>query len=46
MTGTLDALRHAAAADPTVRYVSFTRNFGHEPRCVRVCGMRTVMPSS
>jgi len=28
--GTLDALRHAAAADPTVRYVSFTRNFGHE----------------
>jgi polyisoprenyl-phosphate glycosyltransferase len=28
--GTLDALRHAAAADPRVRYVSFTRNFGHE----------------
>src|SRR5882672_1028148 len=28
--GTLDALRHAAAADPTVRYVSFTRNFGRE----------------
>jgi len=28
--GTLDVLRHAAAADPTVRYVSFTRNFGHE----------------
>src|SRR5215831_17218772 len=28
--GTLDALRHAAAADPTVRYVSLTRNFGHE----------------
>jgi glycosyltransferase involved in cell wall biosynthesis len=27
--GTLDALR-AAAADPQVRYVSFTRNFGHE----------------
>jgi len=27
--GTLDALR-AAAADPAVRYVSFTRNFGHE----------------
>jgi polyisoprenyl-phosphate glycosyltransferase len=28
--GTVDALRHAAAADPTVRYLSFTRNFGHE----------------
>ena len=28
--GTLDVLRHAAVADPTVRYVSFTRNFGHE----------------
>jgi dolichol-phosphate mannosyltransferase len=28
--GTLDALRAAAAADPMVRYVSFTRNFGHE----------------
>src|SRR5262249_28745951 len=28
--GALDVLRHAAAADPTVRYVSFTRNFGHE----------------
>jgi polyisoprenyl-phosphate glycosyltransferase len=27
--GTLEALR-AAAADPIVRYVSFTRNFGHE----------------
>ena len=27
--GTLAALR-AAAADPAVRYVSFTRNFGHE----------------
>ena len=27
--GTLEALR-AAAADPSVRYVSFTRNFGHE----------------
>jgi glycosyltransferase involved in cell wall biosynthesis len=27
---TLDALRAAAAADPMVRYVSFTRNFGHE----------------
>jgi dolichol-phosphate mannosyltransferase len=28
--GTLDILRAAAAADPMVRYVSFTRNFGHE----------------
>ena len=28
--GTVDALRQAAAADPTVRYLSFTRNFGHE----------------
>jgi polyisoprenyl-phosphate glycosyltransferase len=28
--GTLDALRLASAADPMVRYVSFTRNFGHE----------------
>jgi len=28
--GTLAALRVAAAADPSVRYVSFTRNFGHE----------------
>jgi len=28
--GTLAALRAAAAADPGVRYVSFTRNFGHE----------------
>lgn len=28
--GTLDALRVAADADPMVRYVSFTRNFGHE----------------
>jgi dolichol-phosphate mannosyltransferase len=27
--GTLAALR-AAAADPTIRYVSFTRNFGHQ----------------
>jgi polyisoprenyl-phosphate glycosyltransferase len=27
--GTLEALR-AAASDPSVRYVSFTRNFGHE----------------
>jgi dolichol-phosphate mannosyltransferase len=28
--GTLAALRVAADADPMVRYVSFTRNFGHE----------------
>ncbi len=28
--GTLDVLRAAAAADPMVRYVAFTRNFGHE----------------
>jgi glycosyltransferase involved in cell wall biosynthesis len=28
--GTLAALRAAAAADPAVRYVSFTRNFGHQ----------------
>src|SRR5262245_41310653 len=28
--GTLAALRAAAAADRAVRYVSFTRNFGHE----------------
>ena len=28
--GTLDGLRAAAARDPLVRYVSFTRNFGHE----------------
>ena len=28
--GTLAALR-AAAADPAIRYVSFTRNFGHQP---------------
>jgi polyisoprenyl-phosphate glycosyltransferase len=28
--GTLTALRAAAAADPTVRYISFTRNFGHQ----------------
>jgi len=27
--GTLDALR-VAAADPVIRYVSFTRNFGHQ----------------
>jgi dolichol-phosphate mannosyltransferase len=28
--GTLAALRIAAMADPMVRYISFTRNFGHE----------------
>src|SRR5262245_39580656 len=28
--GTLAALRAATAADTTVRYLSFTRNFGHE----------------
>src|SRR5437763_1383278 len=28
--GTHAALGAAAAADPTVRYVSFTRNFGHQ----------------
>src|SRR5262245_57178059 len=28
--GTLATLRAAAAADTTVRYLSFTRNFGHE----------------
>ncbi len=28
--GTLGLLRATAAADPMVRYVSFTRNFGHE----------------
>jgi len=28
--GTLDAIRTAAARDPAVRYVSFTRNFGHQ----------------
>jgi glycosyltransferase involved in cell wall biosynthesis len=28
--GTLAALRAAAAADPAVRYISFTRNFGHQ----------------
>ena len=27
---TLNELRTAAAADSTVRYISFTRNFGHE----------------
>jgi dolichol-phosphate mannosyltransferase len=27
--GTLAAIRAAAAGDPTVRYVAFTRNFGH-----------------
>jgi glycosyltransferase involved in cell wall biosynthesis len=28
--GTLAALRATAASDPAVRYISFTRNFGHE----------------
>jgi glycosyltransferase involved in cell wall biosynthesis len=28
--GTLDVLRAAAMADPAVRYIAFTRNFGHE----------------
>jgi polyisoprenyl-phosphate glycosyltransferase len=28
--GTLTALRAASAGDPTVRYVAFTRNFGHQ----------------
>jgi dolichol-phosphate mannosyltransferase len=28
--GTLAAIRAAAAQDPAVRYVSFTRNFGHD----------------
>lgn len=28
--GTLAAIRAAAAADPAVRYLSFTRNFGHQ----------------
>jgi glycosyltransferase involved in cell wall biosynthesis len=28
--GTLALLRAAAAADPAIRYVSFTRNFGHQ----------------
>jgi glycosyltransferase involved in cell wall biosynthesis len=28
--GTLAALRAAAAGDPAVRYLSFTRNFGHQ----------------
>ena len=28
--GTLAAMRAAAAADPAVRYLAFTRNFGHE----------------
>lgn len=28
--GTLAAIRTAAAADPMVRYVAFTRNFGHD----------------
>jgi polyisoprenyl-phosphate glycosyltransferase len=28
--GTLAAIRAAAAGDPAIRYVSFTRNFGHQ----------------
>jgi polyisoprenyl-phosphate glycosyltransferase len=28
--GTLAAIRATAASDPTVRYIAFTRNFGHE----------------
>lgn len=28
--GTLSAIRSAAATDPAVRYLSFTRNFGHQ----------------
>jgi glycosyltransferase involved in cell wall biosynthesis len=32
--GTLATLR-AAAADPAIRYVSFTRNFGHQAADVR-----------
>ncbi len=28
--GTLAALRAAATADPSIRYVAFTRNFGHQ----------------
>jgi glycosyltransferase involved in cell wall biosynthesis len=28
--GTLEAIRAAASRDPSVRYVSFTRNFGHQ----------------
>ena len=28
--GTLAAVRAAAAADPMIRYIAFTRNFGHE----------------
>jgi dolichol-phosphate mannosyltransferase len=28
--GTLDAIRAAAAANPQIRYLSFTRNFGHQ----------------
>ena len=28
--GTLAAVRAAAAADPSVRYIAFTRNFGHQ----------------
>jgi dolichol-phosphate mannosyltransferase len=28
--GTLNAIRAAAAANPQIRYISFTRNFGHQ----------------
>lgn len=34
---TLDVMRHLADRDPRVRYVSFSRNFGKEPRCSPVC---------
>lgn len=30
LDGTLAAIRDAAAANPNVRYISFTRNFGHQ----------------
>ena len=36
--GTLDAIRAAAGRDPAVRYVSLTRNFGHQT-CLRA-GLR------
>jgi dolichol-phosphate mannosyltransferase len=44
--GTLAALRAAAAADPAVRYVSFTRNFGHQAALragLRYAGGRAVI---
>ena len=44
--GTLDALRHAAAADPTVRYVSFTRNCVTARRAIACWPKRLQMPSS